>query len=125
MTTEEPLKKVVEIKWVQQANKSLLKFEFLGPLDENQANDAIDTWRKEFEKVGNSEKVDLIWNCLAMERYSAKSAGLWKDAMAEFKEKIDTIWLVTTNTFIKMGAKTITFLLPVNLRVISSEQLIK
>lgn len=119
MTTT--LIETVDISWKSANNKKYLKFDFRGALSEEIAQVAITSWQKEFARLNSGEKVDLIWNCLEMNKYSAKAAKMWKQAMNEFKDQTADVWLVTNNTFIKMGAKTVTFLLPINLKVVSSE----
>jgi len=104
-----------------KTNKRYLKFTFKGSLSEEVAAGSISSWRSEFSKIKAGEKVDLIWDCLEMSKYSAKAAKMWKETMKELNDKVDCIWLISTNTFIRMGAKTITFLLPINLKVVSSE----
>ena len=111
----------VVISWDQKRDKRYLKFLFQGSFTEVEAEKAIEEWEREFSNIGTGEKTDLIWNCSKMSRYNAGAAKIWKDAMSELNPKIGQIWLVTTNTFIKMGARTVTFLLPLNLKVISSE----
>ena len=122
MTTTKLLTNEVTVLWVKKGEKNVLKFTFLGDLTEESASLALTRWRSEFSKIDKGTKVDLIWNCLEMRKYSGKSAKLWKQAMSAMKDKIDKVWLVTNNTFIRMGAKTVTFLLPIQLNVISSEK---
>lgn len=110
------------ISWEQKSGKKYLKFSFKGSLTEEVAGDSIMSWKREFSQVKAGDKVDLIWDCLEMSKYSAKAAKMWKDTMKELNNKVDCIWLISTNTFIRMGAKTIIFLLPINLKVVSSEE---
>ncbi len=121
MATNELLTDEVAISWDQKKGKRFLKFLFQGSFTEAQAEPAIHKWKQEFETLASDEKIDLIWNCLEMTKYSAGAAKLWKNAMSVLNPKIDQIWLVSSNTFIKMGAKTVTFLLPINLKVVASE----
>lgn len=121
MAAQELLTDEVVISWHQQKNKRYLKFLFNGSFTEAQATPAIEKWKKELKTISSGEKIDLIWNCLKMSKYSAGAAKIWKDAMSELNPKIDQIWLISSNTFIRMGARTVTFLLPINLKVVSSE----
>lgn len=120
--TQENLISEVAIRWHHSKGKRYLKFDFRGSFTEVEAEPAIYKWKFELDAIAEDEKADLIWNCLEMDKYSAKAAKLWKGAMTEMNPKIDQIWLVSTNTFIKMGARTVTFLLPINLTVVSSEE---
>ncbi len=115
----------VEIAWDDRSQKKFLRFKFHGDLSEAAANAAIVKWRLEFQKIPMGTYTDLIWNCLDMKKYSSKAAKMWKEAMSEMKDKISCVWLVTDNTFIRMGARTVTFLLPVTMKVVRSEDEIK
>lgn len=121
MLTETMSINEVALSWLEKGNKKYLRFLFNGDFTESEAYPAIENWDMEFAAVSLGSKVDLIWNCLEMKKYSAGAAKLWKNAMNKHNPKIETIWLVTSNTFIKMGARTVTFLLPINLKVVSTE----
>lgn len=120
MSIEALINEVI-ISWKEVNNKKYLHFSFQGSFTEKEATPAIKKWEESFHKIPTGTKVDLIWNCLEMSRYSAGAAKLWKSAMSTMNPKIDTIWLISSNTFIRMGAKTVTFLLPINLKAVSSE----
>lgn len=115
----------VDIKWTLQSGTKFLRFSFSENFDTETAERAVLKWEEEFSKIKDEDKIHLIWNCLAMKKYSADSAQIWKKAMTKMHSKVDTIWLVSNNIFFKMGAKTITFLLPINLIVVDSESSIK
>ncbi len=112
----------VLLTWDRKNDKRFLRFSFKGHLTEEVAKSAISNWKKEFgSNVTDGERVNIIWNCLEMKKYSPLAAKVWKNALLELSDKIDDIWLITTNPFFKMGARTMTMLTSFKLRSASSE----
>lgn len=120
MSTSNPEENGVLVFWFQLHGKRCLRFDFHGSFSEEEAIFAIERWKNEVSNMKPGEEVDLIWNCLDMKKYTAGAAKIWKNAMSNFSNTTGFIWLVSTNPFIKMGAKTVTFLLPLKLKPVSS-----
>lgn len=121
MVHQDSLIDEVVISWQEKNGIKRLNFLFNGNFTEKEAVSAIKKWEKEFASIPQGQKVELIWNCLEMRKYSPGAAKTWKNAMSKMNSKIDTVWLVSSNTFIRMGARTVTLLLPIKLKPVSSE----
>ncbi len=126
MTTESTFKSTskdeVLLSWVEKSGKKYLRFSFRGNLTEEIAKSTIDNWMTECKtNLEEDEKIGLIWNCLEMKKYSPMAAKLWKNALKECNIDMEEIWLVTTSSFFKMGARTITMLTKYKLKTVSSE----
>lgn len=121
MSSQDILVSEVVISWRELKSKKYLEFVFLGDFSESEAEEAIEKWDQLFSSIPESQKANLIWNCNEMKKFTSGAAKIWKGAMSKFGHKIDTIWLISSNSFIRMGAKTVTFLLPVNLKAVTSE----
>jgi hypothetical protein len=116
----------VLLTWLQFGDRKALRFGFEGHLTEEIAENTILEWRKAFsERLNEGEQAIIIWNCLGMKKYAASAAKLWKNSMPEFNHQIADIWLITTNPFFKMGARTVTMLTKFKLKTASSEDEMK
>ncbi|MEQ9405127.1 MAG: hypothetical protein RIM99_16165 [Cyclobacteriaceae bacterium] len=120
MLTPDLVKNAVLVSWYQLHGRKCLLFDFHGTFSEDEATAAIKRWKEEASGLKPGEKTDLIWNCIEMKKYTGGAARLWKNAMAQFKDSTEFVWLVSSNPFIRMGAKTVTFLLPLKLKAVNS-----
>lgn len=113
----------VNIQWRNIEDEKFLIFEFQGNLTEAEARKAVASWHRELEKnVPLFEKVNVAWDCSQMKKYEAKAALVWKSALPSFSQSIEDIWLITTNPFFKMGARTVTLLTDFKLHLASSSE---
>jgi hypothetical protein len=93
----------LSLEWLNKANKNCLKFTFKETLTMQDAEIAIDEWRKMFQAKGN-EPIVLIWDCRKMKGYESDVRAKWTEALKEMKSGIDTIWLISESVMIRMGA---------------------
>lgn len=96
-----------KIVWHNIDTKRYLKFVFEGHFSEEQALPAIEKWRKLFsEEVPEGQKVNIIWDCLAMTGFEPKVKTTWQKILKELSPKIQDIWIVSTNPMIRVAALT-------------------
>ena len=106
--------------WQQIHDDKYLIFEFQGHLNDDVAKVAVKEWAQHFRSLGPLEKTNIVWNCQKMSKYSPGAAISWKNALPKFSHQISGIWLITTNPFFKMGARTVTMLTSFKLNLASS-----
>ncbi|MEM9327723.1 MAG: hypothetical protein AAGA85_18790 [Bacteroidota bacterium] len=113
----------VQQQWLEIENRKYLSFQFIGHLTDDVAKRAIAEWQAHFDQnIAPLEKAGIVWNCLEMTKYSPGAALSWKNALPQFNSRISEIWLITTNPFFKMGARTVTMLTSFKLNVVSSDE---
>lgn len=110
----------LKIEWVKKAGKQCLKFTFGDNLTEADAEYGIKKWRDCFNSK-SGESVTLIWDCKVMTGYNSAARNQWTDALKEMKPQIDTIWLITESSIIKMGASVMGMLSSFDIKVVKSE----
>lgn len=112
------------IEWKELSGRSCLKFIFKGVFLESDALPAIEEWKKAFQyKPG--EKIILIWDCAEMKGYDTLSRIAWQSALKELMEQIDSIWLITNRSLIKVGARVMSIFASIPIKVVSSESQIQ
>ncbi len=110
-------------EWASIGASKYLIFRFKGHLTDDVAKTAVAEWEDNFRnKLGADQHANIVWNCLEMSKYSTGAALSWKKALPKFSQQIGDIWLITTNPFFKMGAKTVTMLTSFELKVVSSHE---
>ena len=114
----------VKLHLCDLSNNECLRFKFTGRLNAEDAELAVKEWKKLFENLGD-EKLSLIWDCSEMKGFETKARNIWQQAMKDLNKNIDTVWLITTSSFIKAGAKLISTFTKFNMKVVKSEDEIK
>lgn len=109
------------IEWIQKSGEICLKFTFQGNFSKQDAGDAIIRWR---EALANHSRKRIvhIWDCHDMNDYDQEARRLWIDTCKELRLQIDTIWLISTSLLISMGAKIISLMTYLEIRVVPSEK---
>lgn len=110
----------VKIEWVQKLSKTCLKFVFGERLTSKEAERAIIKWRTEFQSKPD-KSINIIWDCRRMKGYDSEAREKWTYALKEMKSQIDTIWLITESSIIKMGASLMSLFSTLDIKVVSSE----
>ncbi len=114
----------LKIEWVRKNQKKYLKFTFNEKLTVEDASIAIEKWQSFFNESPN-EKIILIWDCLKMTGYDSAARMKWQTALKEMKKQIDSIWLISSSSLIKMGASFMSVFSSYPINVVSSENEIK
>lgn len=109
-----------KIEWIQKSGKQCLRFTFGERLATKEAETAIIEWREAFERSINNP-ITLIWDCRNMKGYDSNARTKWTDALKEMKSNIDTIWLITESSMIKMGASVMNMFVSLNIKIVSNE----
>ena len=102
--------------------KPYIQFDFRGYLDHPNAVEAIKAWKQLME---SPSKKNLIYNCIDMSGFDSTARKMWQTTMSEFKQKIGSIWIISSNTFILAAAKTMGVLTGFSIKVARSEDQIK
>ena len=113
--------KSVDLRLCDISNSECLRFTFIGELKADDAETAVEEWKKLFENLGD-EKLSLIWDCLQMTGFENKARVIWQQAMKELKGNIDMVWLITTSNVIKAGAKLISTFTKFKMKVVKSQE---
>jgi hypothetical protein len=108
------------IDWIQKSGKSCLKFIFKGNFTEQDAVSAVEKWNDAFEARPDG-KIVLIWDCQEMNDYDHDARTLWQNKCKEYKDRIETIWVITDSLLIKMGASVISVFTSMKIKVVGSE----
>jgi hypothetical protein len=108
------------LEWFRKANKNCLKFTFKEKLTEKNAEIAIEEWRKIFQVMG-IEPIVLIWDCREMKGYEGAVRSKWTEALKEMKSGIDTIWLISGSSMIRMGASVMGMITSLKIKTVASE----
>lgn len=95
-------------------DKPYIRFDFKGTLTYPDAFEAIEEWKRH---MTSAEKKDIIYNCLEMSGFESEARKLWQATQHEYKPKIASIWVVTTNMFILTAAKTMGLLTGYSIKV--------
>jgi len=108
------------IEWSEKSGKQCLRFTFGEMLTGKEAEIAIAEWREAFESK-TDESIVLIWDCRKMKGYESAARTKWTEALKKLKPQIDTIWLISDSTLIRMGASVMSMLSSINIQPVSSE----
>jgi hypothetical protein len=120
--TSEDVGNGVRIDWYKIKSTNFLRFTFDGFLDENAASKAINEWENHIE---SGKKTPIIWDCLKMKDFEKSAAILWKKALTELSGQTGTIWLISKNPLIKLGAGMVTLVSGIKLQNVRSEEEIR
>jgi len=107
----------VRVQSITLRNKNFLCFSFNGHLTEEEAIQAISTWKESTRLLKPGAVVDLIYDCTAMTGFDSQARRKWQDSMTELKSKSGIIWIVSTNVFILTAAKTMGLLTGYHIKV--------
>ena len=108
--------------WTETNDKLFLKFVFKGYLSLEQAAPAIENWKKEFElKLSPGQRTNIIWDCLEITGFDPKVKKIWQDTLKELSAQIDNIWLISTNSIIRLAATTMGMFSRYSIKVVNSE----
>jgi hypothetical protein len=108
------------IEWSQISGKECLRFIFGERLTVNEAEVAIEEWRKAFQsKIDKA--IILIWDCNKMRGYDSDARVKWTVALKEMKSQIDSIWLISDSQVIRIGASVMGFFSNLDIKPISAE----
>jgi len=108
------------IEWYEKSGKQCLKFTFAEMLTTQEAEAAIVEWRKAFQSKMDTSII-LIWDCRKMKGYDSDARAQWTDALKEMKSQIDTIWLISASSYIKIGASVMGFFSSMDIKPIGCE----
>ena len=108
------------IEWSEKSEKQCLRFTFGEKLTAKEAEVAIAEWREAFQSK-KDEPIILIWDCRKMKGYESAARTKWTEALKELKPQIDTIWLISDSTLIRMGASVMGMLSSINIQAVSPE----
>ena len=108
------------IEWVKKSDEVCLKFTFQGNFTTQDALAAIDRWEEALSSRPN-ERVVHIWDCLAMEDYDQEAKKVWIQNCKKHRTQIDTIWLISNSLLINMGARIISLVTYLDIKVVQSE----
>lgn len=120
--TSEIVGNSVRIDWHKIKSTNFLRFTFEGLLEEKAATEAIAEWKKHLE---SGQKTPIIWDCLEMKDFEKSAAMLWKKALAELSDQTGTIWLISKNPLIKLGAGMVTIVSGIKVRNVRSMEEIR
>lgn len=108
------------IEWSNITGNQCLRFEFGEKLTELDAVNAITEWKEAFESKPG-QKVCLIWDCRKMQGYETGARTKWTAALKEMKPQIGKIWLISENSFIRMGGSVMAVFTSLDIKAVSSE----
>jgi hypothetical protein len=108
------------IEWVNKSGRRCLKFIFDKTLTADHAEVAITEWKEIFQS-SEDESIILIWDCIKMQGYDSAARIRWTDALKDMKPRIDTIWLISESSLIRMGASVIALLSSLKIKTVDSE----
>ena len=108
------------IEWAENSGKQCLKFTFGEKLTTQEAEVAIAEWQKAFQSKKDTSII-LIWDCREMRGYDSDARVKWTDALKEMKSQIDSIWLISASSAIKIGASVMSFFSNLDIKPISCE----
>lgn len=103
-------------------DRPYIQFDFTGHLDERSAVQAIAEWKLH---MGGASKKNLIYNCHEMSGFDSSARKMWQATMGEFKQKIGSIWIISSNILILGAAKTMGILTGFSIKVAKSMDDIK
>jgi hypothetical protein len=112
------------IEWSEKSGKRCLRFTFGESLTEREAEFAIMEWKRAFQST-EDESIVLIWDCTEMKEYDKEARVKWTGALDEMKSQIDTIWLISSSSIIRMGATIMSMFSSLKLKAVSSESKIE
>lgn len=99
-----------------------IQFDFIGHLDQRSAVQAIADWK---QHMGDPSKKNLIYNCHEMSGFDGSARKMWQATMGEYKQKIGSIWIISSNILILGAAKTMGILTGFSIKVAKSTDDIK
>lgn len=108
------------IVWSEKSGKQCLRFTFKRRLTAKEADVAIAEWREMFQSKAE-QSIILIWDCKKMKGYDSAARVKWTEALEEMRSQIDTIWLITSSTVIRMGASVMGMFISLNIKAVRSE----
>lgn len=109
-----------KIEWVHISEELCLKFTFRGNFSEHDALKATAQWREAL-RLKPREGFVHIWNCLEMDDYDQEAKKIWIESCKEFRGQIDTVWLINNSLLINLGARIISLLMYLDIRIVQSE----
>ena len=102
----------------------VLRFNFNGYFNKDDAQAGIEEWREIFSNM-NGEKAVLIWDAREMSNYETKARLVWQQAIKELGKQIDSIWLIANSKIIRAGAKAMSLFTKFKIHAVDSEDQIK
>ena len=112
------------IEWVYKSGVLCLKFTFTEDFSENDAKNASIQWQEALAARPH-ERIIHIWDCLEMTDYDQEAKKIWIEKCKALRLQIDTIWLISDSLLINMGARIISLMTYLDIRVVQSEQKIR
>lgn len=109
-----------QVDWYEKDGKKFLKFTFEEHLTERDADLAILKWKQAFQ-IRKCQSIDLIWDCRKMKQYESGARQKWTNTLFELKSQINSIWLITESSIIKMGASVMSMATSLNIKTVASE----
>jgi hypothetical protein len=103
-----------------ESRKTMLAVSFGERLKEKDAEAAIVDWRESFQSREDT-KIALIWDCRRMKGYETGARLKRTNALKRMKSQIDTIWLISDSSLIRMGASVMAMVTSLKIKPISSE----
>ena len=113
-----------KMEWVVKSGKECLKSTFTGNFTEQNARTAADKLREAFNSRPTG-RIILIWDCLEMNDYDHEARTIWQNLCKEYKDRIETIWVMTNSILIRMGASVISVFTSLKIKVVANENEIK
>jgi hypothetical protein len=113
--------KSLDIEVCDLSQGDCLNFIFVGEFKEKDALEAIEEWKSMFKDLEGT-KVSLVWDCLNMTGFENGARVAWQKAMKEMRDQIDTVWLITTSSIIKAGAKLISTFTKFKIKVVKTRE---
>lgn len=111
------------IGWSEISGKKSLKFTFTGQLTVDEAIEAIGKWRTICSSKIDG-KIVMVWDCLEMTGYDPQARNEWQKALKEMKIHIDSLWVVSESSLIRMGTMAMAMFASYKIKVVASSDLI-
>ena len=96
-------KTTIPLELSQTGPLPVLTFYFQGDLTKNKAIQMIEEWEM-YMNSQPTEQFILIWEAMEMSGYEPAARTLWQKTLKDFRDRIDTIWLVSDKRIIRLGA---------------------
>lgn len=105
-------------------DEEVLRFNFNGDFNKNDAESGIKEWKEIFSNM-NGEKAVLIWDARKMTNYETKARIIWQHAIKDLGKKIDSIWLIANSKIIRAGARAMSLFTKFKIHAVDNEDQIK
>ena len=96
---------MVDVSWKDLGRTRALCVTFDGHLDAEEAREAL----KEIEeRLGEIDgPVVMLWDARAMTGFDTRAREAWQEAMAGWKERVESIELIATRLLVRTGGRVI------------------